>query len=109
MWLGRETEFLRSETFWGRERDQISIVFFVASVMGCHANHPPPSSPIPETPGFLRHLTPAMIGKGDVACGLDVSVLLSGAFHGIPKNDYMRRRRLAHFTAAATSTRSSPK
>lgn len=50
-----------------------------------------------------------MIGKGDVACGLDVSVLLSGAFHGIPKNDYMRGRRLAHFTAAATSTRSTPK
>lgn len=28
---GRENEFLRSETFWGRERDQISMVFFVAS------------------------------------------------------------------------------
>lgn len=64
---------------------------------------------MPETPGFLKHVTLAMIGKGDVACGLDVSVLLSGAFHGIPKNDYMRRRRLAHFTAAATSTRSTPK
>lgn len=108
MWLGRENEFLRSETFWVRERD-FNGLLRSQRLMGCHANHPPPSSPIPETPGFLRHLTPAMIGKGDVACGLDVSVLLSGAFHGIPKNDYMRRRRLAHFTAAATSTRSTPK
>lgn len=35
---------------------------------------------MPETPGFLKHVTLAMIGKGDVACGLDVSVLLSARF-----------------------------